>query len=217
VETTDLANLIKSRRSIRVWQNKPVPEDIILQAIEIATYAPNGGNMQNWHFYVILNRDTIKSIANAVQAAADTIASWPEVGTWAEAANRMLQRASFFRNAPAAIAVTTGQYQSPIENILAARGNSDPKASEIRQSRAIADTKIQSVSAVISYLCLALHQVGLGTVWMTGPTQAKVEIEKILKVPSGMDFVAFIPLGYPAENPSPKGRKPIKDVCEVIK
>ena len=36
---TDLANLIKSRRSIRVWQDKPVPEEMLLQAIELATYA----------------------------------------------------------------------------------------------------------------------------------------------------------------------------------
>ncbi len=217
MNTTDLANLIKSRRSIRVWQDKPVPEEMILQAIEIATHAPNGGNMQNWRFYVILNRDTIKSIADAVQASADAVASWPELGALAEEATRMQKRAGFFRNAPAAIAVTTGQYQSAIENMLAARGDSDPKACEIRQSRAIADSKIQSVASVIAYLCLVLHQVGLGAVWMTGPTQAKAEIEKILKVPAGMDFVAFLPLGYPAENPPLKARKPVKDVCEVIK
>lgn len=217
MDTTELANLIKNRRSVRVWQDKPVPEEMILRAIEIATWAPNGGNMQNWHFYVILNRETIKSIADAVQASANTIGSWPEAATWAETANRMLQRASFFRTAPAAIAVTTGQYQSPIENILVARGDADPKASEIRQSRAIADTKIQSIASVVAYLCLVLHQIGLGAVWMTGPTQAKVEIEKILKVPAGMDFVALIPLGYPAENPPAKTRKPVEDVCEVIK
>lgn len=217
MDTTELVQLIKSRRSIRAWQDKPVKEETLLQAIETATYAPNGGNRQNWHFYVILNREVIKSVADAVQEIAETVASWPEVGAWAEEITRMVQRSSFFRSAPALIAVTTGQYQSPMDKMFVARGESDPQACQIRQWRTSADTKIQSIASVIGYLCLILHQMGLGTVWMTGPTQAKGKIEKILKVPPGMDFVALLPVGYPAETPAFNGRKPITEVCEVIR
>ena len=52
---------------------------------------------------------------------------------------------------------------------------------------------------------------------MTGPMQAKQEIEKILNVPPELDIVAFIPVGYPAENPVPKERKPVAEVCKIIK
>jgi nitroreductase len=201
---SDLSNLIKGRRSIRVWQDKPVSEQMLLDAIELATYAPNAGNQQNWRFYVILNKDTVRSIAEAVQKSADYIASWPEIGTWSDVAARMLERAGFFSNAPAAIAV-------------ASRENADPRANEMRQWRNSANAKIQSVSSAIAYLLLVLHQKGLGAVWMTGPMQAKGEIEKILKVPTGMDIVAFIPVGYPAETPALRVRKPVKDVTEVIK
>jgi nitroreductase len=217
MDTTDLADLIKTRRSIRAWQDRPVSEETLLQAIEVATYAPNGGNRQNWKFYVVLDKEIIKSIADAVQDSVETIASWPEVGSWTEETNRYLQRASFFRKAPALIAVATGQYRSPMDNIIAARGESDPAACKIRQFRAIADTKIQSVASVIAYLLLVLHQMGLGSVWMTGPTQAKGQIEKILNVPAEMDFVALIPVGYADENPTPNGRKPVREVVEVIK
>ncbi len=74
----ELSNLIKTRRSIRQWQDRPVPEDLLLQAIELATWAPNGGNQQNWRFYVIFNRDTMNAIADAVQESAGQIASWAE-------------------------------------------------------------------------------------------------------------------------------------------
>jgi nitroreductase len=217
MKTEELTDLIKSRRSIRAWQSKPVPEETLLKAIEIATYAPNGGNRQNWYFYIVLNRDVIKSVADAVQDVSDKVASWPEVSAWTEEVTRMVQRASFFRSAPALIAVTTGQYQSPMDKLFAARGETDPEACQIRQWRAGADTKIQSIASVIAYLCLVLHQMGLGTVWMAGPTQAKGEIEKILKVPAGMDFVALLPVGYPAENPPFNGRKTVTEVCEVIR
>jgi len=50
MDTTELSTLIKTRRSIRVFQDKPVPEALLLQAVETATWAPNGGNAQNWRF-----------------------------------------------------------------------------------------------------------------------------------------------------------------------
>ena len=217
MELNDLADLIKGRRSIRSWQQKEVPEDLLLRAIELSTWAPNGGNQQNWHFYLIQNRDTISAIAGAVQSSANMIASWPETEQFGDTAKNMLERASLFGKAPANIVITTAQYESPVDKILALREKIDAKAGEIRKWRGMADSRIQSVASAITYLLLILHHMGLGTVWMTGPIQAKGEIEKILHVPQGMDVVALIPVGYPAESPAPNGRKPVSEVCDVIK
>jgi nitroreductase len=52
---------------------------------------------------------------------------------------------------------------------------------------------------------------------MTGPMQAAGKIERILGVPSDMNLVAFIPVGYPAESPDPRPRQPVEEVCEIIK
>ena len=217
MELADLANLIRSRRSIRQWQDKEVSEDLLLQAIELATWAPNGGNQQNWRFYLIMNRDTVKAIADSVQASADQIASWAEGSEYLSSATTWRERSSFFRTAPAAIAVAAAQYQSAVDQILAAQEKADPRAAQMRQWRNVVDTRIQSVASAIAYLLLILHQMGLGAVWMTGPMQAKGEIEKILRVPPGMDIVAFIPVGYPAEAPLPRERRPVGEVCEVVR
>jgi nitroreductase len=217
METKELADLIKGRRSVRVWKDQPVPEDLILQAIELATYAPNAGNQQNWRFYVILNSDIIRSIAEAVQSSAEAMAKWPEAAEHSDKISGMTKKAGFFRDAPAAIAVAASQYQSLPEQLMVMREKTDPQARQMREWRSIANSKIQSVSSAIAYLLLVLHQMGLGAVWMTGPIQAKGEIEKILKIPSGLDLVAFIPLGYAAETPGLKERKPLREVCEIIK
>lgn len=216
MELADLEKLIKSRRSIRRWQDKKVSEELLLKAIEMATWAPNGGNQQNWRFYVVVNRNTIKAMADAVQASADLMASWPEAEKFGMIAG-WRERAGFFRSAPAAIVVGAAQYQSPVDQIFAAREKVDPRASQMRQWRNVVDSRIQSVASAIAYLLLVLHQMGLGAVWMTGPTQAKDEIEKILKVPPGMDIIAFIPVGYPDEEPTSRGRKPVSEVTEVIR
>jgi len=217
VEFADLAKLIKTRCSIRAWQDKEVPEDLLVQAVELATWAPSGGNQQNWHFYIIVSREIIKAIADVVQARADQMTSWPEAEKLGSAVASWQQRASFFRTAPAAIAVAAAEYQSVADRILAAREKVDPRACQMRQWRNVADSRIQSVASAIAHLLLILHQMGLGAVWMTGPIQAKGEIEKILRVPSGMDIVAFIPVGHPAESPAPRERRPIREVSEVIR
>ncbi len=217
MEFVDLEKLIRGRRSIRRWEEKGVPEELLTQAVKLATWAPSGGNKQNWHFYVIVNHDIITAISDAVQARAEQIASWPEAGKFRDVAARMRVKASFFRNAPAAIAVAAGRYQSEVDQILAAREKIDPEAGQIREWRDISNTRIQSVASSIAYLLLILHQMGLGAIWMTGPIQAKREIEKVLRVPPEMDFVAFIPVGYPAESPAPKELRPFEEVCEVVR
>jgi nitroreductase len=217
MKTDELGELIKSRRSIRAWQPKAVPESVILEAIELATYAPNAGNQQNWRFYVVTNPETISAIADGVQKSADEMAAWPEAAQFGDMAMNMFKRSSFFRNAPALIAVAASQYSSPAEQIMALREKVDPKAKSMREWRKIANSKIQSVSSAIAYLLLVLHQMGLGAVWMTGPIQAKGAIENIIKVPAGSDIVALIPVGYPAENPALKERKAVNLVCEFIR
>ncbi|MFC1846232.1 nitroreductase family protein [Chloroflexota bacterium] len=217
METTDLAGLIKSRRSIRKWQDREVPAELLMQAIELATHAPNGGNQQNWRFYVIVNKDTINSIADAVQDISELIATWPEAEEFGEQTKRMLERSSFFRKAPAIIAVATRRYQSPVDKILAAREVTDAQGAQIRQWRNEINSAIQSASAAIAYLLLILHQMGMGAIWMTGPMQAKGDIETILKVPDELNLLALIPVGYADESPEPRERKPVEEVCEIVK
>ena len=75
METAELTKLIKTRRSIRVFQDKPVPEALLVQAIETATWAPNGGNAQNWRFFIIMDKKVIDAVAEVIQADLKTMLS----------------------------------------------------------------------------------------------------------------------------------------------
>lgn len=209
----ELVDLVKSRRSIRRWKSKRISEDLLLDAIELATWAPNGGNQQNWRFYVVSNKETIIRIADAVQASIERVASWPESKLFPDVISWQ-RRASFFRDAPVVIGVAAAQYQSSIEKLLSIRKDDD-QATKMQRWRQIADSRIQSVASTIAYLTLILHSKGLGAVWMTGPVIAKVEIERILKIPPLLDFVALIPVGYPDEKPM-KERRPFQEVYELV-
>ena len=49
--------LISQRRSVRDFDNKSFDINIIYNAILAAGTAPNGANLQPWHFVVIKNKD----------------------------------------------------------------------------------------------------------------------------------------------------------------
>lgn len=212
----NLEKLIKGRRSIRQWKKNEVSDELLKKAVELATWAPNGGNYQGWHFIVVKRKEIIGKIANAVQSVSDKIASWPEATPWQEDVNRYQKNASFFRNAPVCIGVFSSAYQSPMDKVLFAREASDREAREILGFRRSAPTAIQSGAAAVTTMLLVFHQMGLGAVWMVSPIQAKKEIESILKSPSNMNLICLIAVGYPDESPQ-KERKPVDEVLEFVR
>jgi nitroreductase len=212
----DLERAITERRSIRRFEERDVPTEVILRAIELAGWAPNGGNFQPWKFFVVKNRALIERIADAVQAKTDLIAGWPEASGFGDTMARYSRHASFFRHAPALIAVGMAGYQSIADKVLRARGESDPAALEMIHNREEISSRIQTIAGATGYLVLALHSMGLGSCWMAGPMLARTEIEEMLDVPPEIELFALVPVGYPAEDPAPGKRKPLEEITRVI-
>ena len=216
MDLQELEKLVKGRRSIRQWKKEDVPDALLKKAVELATWAPNGGNYQGWRFIVVKDQEVINRMADTVQYVVDKIASWPEAVPWQEDIKKYQKNASFFKMAPVCIGVFMSEYQSVLDKVLLAREASDPEAKRIMDFRRTAPTSIQSAGAAVSTLLLAFHQMGLGAVWLASPLQAKKEIETILKVPPGLGLVCVVAVGYPAESPQ-KDRKPVDQVVEFIR
>jgi len=58
----ELLDAIHTRRSIRKYLNKPVPEEMIETILRAAMAAPSAGNQQPWHFVVITDRARLDAI-----------------------------------------------------------------------------------------------------------------------------------------------------------
>jgi len=215
MELQALEKLVKGRRSLRKWKKEDVPDDLIKKAIELATWAPNGGNYQGWHFIVIKKKEIIVKMADAVQSISDRIAGWPEAKEWQGDVDRYRKNASFFRNAPVVVAAFTGEYQSVMDKVLLARESFDPEAKQVLTFRRSAPTSIQSVAAAVATMLLAFHQMGLGAVWLGAPLMAKGEIEAILRVPADFSLICLVAVGYPDESPQ-RDRKPVGEVIRFV-
>ncbi|MBI5183434.1 MAG: nitroreductase family protein [Nitrospinae bacterium] len=59
----DAITAIRTRRSIRSFNNQPVPPDIIETIIDSGRLAPSANNVQPWEFVVITREETRKKIA----------------------------------------------------------------------------------------------------------------------------------------------------------
>ena len=62
----DITDVIKSRRSIRKFLDKPIKQGDLNKILNAARMAPSAGNMQPWHFIVIQDRETINQMENTI-------------------------------------------------------------------------------------------------------------------------------------------------------
>lgn len=63
----DVLEAMKIRRSIREYEDKTIPKDIIEKLIEAARFAPTARNVQPWEFIVITKPDTLKKLGDLIE------------------------------------------------------------------------------------------------------------------------------------------------------
>ena len=61
-------DLVKRRQSARKYSGEPVEEDKITRCAEAARLAPSACNGQPWHFIIVNENDTLKTLAESVKA-----------------------------------------------------------------------------------------------------------------------------------------------------
>jgi nitroreductase len=70
--TDELATLLRGRRSIDLFKPEPVDASILLEAIEVARFAPNHRLTEPWRFYLIgpVTREALVALAVELETAA---------------------------------------------------------------------------------------------------------------------------------------------------
>jgi len=100
-------NLIKKRRSVRDFKKDVIDFEIIQNAILAAGTAPNGANLQPWHFVVIKNKSIKKKIRIAAEIEEKEFYEKKAPKEWLEALKPLGtdKNKSFLEEAPYLIAV----------------------------------------------------------------------------------------------------------------
>lgn len=76
---------------------------------------------------------------------------------------------------------------------------------------------VQACGAAIQNILLAIHNIGLGGVWLGEILNKKSNVERILEVPESFELMAVVALGYPDEPPKTRSRKPLSEITYTNK
>jgi len=194
-----LENIIQ-RRTVRDFSDKPVPIEIIENAIKSASSAPSGANKQPWHFVIVKDPVLKKEIRIAAEKEEKEFYEHRASDDWLEDLNQFGTdwHKPFLEIAPYLIVVFKQSYD------LGKRGK--------RKNYYVNE----SVGIASGFLLTALHNAGLAS--LTHTPSPMGFLEKILKRPKNEKAVLLIPVGYPAENakvPDLK-KKSFQEVVTII-
>ena len=193
----ELHELVKHRRSIRGYQkDKDVPEEYIQKILEIARWAPSGGNGQPWEFIVIRNAETRNKIADLFVKQQEHKREM-EIAVRGEAK----MTGAGFRNAPVYIIVL-----------------GDPRVNEsypIRTMEEKSDSHFYSGLANATLLVhLAAASLGLGSQYVSDASSPYMSImlKVLLDVPEPLKVYHLIPIGYPSTPVAPRPRRELGEI-----
>ncbi|GCE16480.1 nitroreductase family protein [Dictyobacter kobayashii] len=192
---TDLATLMRSRRSVRQYQDLPVPREMLLQMLEAARWAPSPHGRQPWRFVVLTQPEPKLQLADAMGA------TWRENlemdGQPAEIVNIRLEK-SYQRILRAPAMIIPCLYLEDLDQYPDARRQEDEKT-----------MAVQSIGAAIQNMLLTAYDLGLDTGWMCAPLFCPEVVCAALELDPRLIPQALITVGYAAADPKRRPRLPL--------
>ena len=174
---------IKTRRTVRDFAATPVPKDVIQNAIRAAGTAPNGANLQPWHFVAVSNSEIKRRIREAAESEEREFYESRAPQEWLEALAPLGTDANkpFLEVAPYLIVIFGQTY------------GVKPDGSKFKHYYVP-----ESVGIATGFLIAALHSAGLATLTHTPSPMAF--LSEILERPVNERAFLILVVGYPAEN-----------------
>lgn len=190
----DTLQAIAARRSIRRFQDTPIPGDLIRTILTAATQAPSGKNQQPWRFVVVTGdkrRDMVRVMREGI---AGVKARGEDLGS-AEWTAQIME-------------------QAPVSVFVFNPHGSPPYLAHSIDEMFQDLVNIQSIGAAIQNMLLAAQDLGIGSLWIGDILFAYDELCRWLGQPGAM--IATIALGYPGEAPEARPRLPLDEVVRWL-
>jgi len=188
---------IKARRTVRDFSPDAIPDGVLEDCIMAAGTAPNGANLQPWHFAVVRSGDVKKQIRAAAEQEEREFYSGRAPDEWLDVLSHLGTNASkpFLETAPALIAI----FQKS-------------KTTDHRGVESKTYYPKESVGIATGFLIAALHRAGLVSLTHT-PIPMRF-LNEILGRPGDEKPFLLLVVGYPAEgcNVPVIDKKPLEEI-----
>jgi len=167
----EIMDVIKARKSIRVYQKKPLSKKAISSILEAAKHAPTARNAQELEYKVITSKPLLGKLSDGILAAVQKeglpLKGPPGI------------KPDFFHSAPLLIIIT-----APKDNFWG----------------------LTDAALAVQNIMLYCASINLGScfIGMAQLIQRDKASLKALRIADGMNIVAAVICGHPAEDPSPR-------------
>lgn len=173
---------LRRRRTVRDFSSRPVPRAIIELCLRAAGAAPNGANLQPWHFVVVSNPDVKRQIRTAAEAEERAFYQERASQEWLDALAPLGTDAHkpFLETAPYLIAIFAQPYGIA------------PDGRKVKHYYVA-----ESVGIATGFLIAALHHAGLAT--LTHTPSPMGFLNTLLARPEHERPFLLLVVGYPAD------------------
>lgn len=178
----ELRDAIRSRRSIRAFDSRPVDRAIIDRLVDAATYAPSRFNIQPWHFHVATG-DARRRVAEVMAMNTAYVQEYLDV-LGPEGIEYAARFYADLGSAPVIIGISSVRVEDPTEWMN--------------------DTI--AVGAALQNLLLTVVDEGLSACSLSSPHWIRDKLVEVFEVPEGSELMALIVVGYGQEQPHEKDR-----------
>jgi nitroreductase len=187
----DFDEVIVKRRSIRKFNEDPVPEKALNKVLEAGRWAPSAGNSQPWRFIVVADSEVKRRIA--LLSTEFSKKAWSEFTS--ERARYLAARdGSWDKSRMAKVPVLVAVCYEIVEGIRE-------------------ELVLGSVWAAIENMLLAATAEGLGSgIYTFYDIDEENSLKEILRVPKSFRITAVVQLGYAVVEPPSPARKALNEI-----
>lgn len=178
----ELSQVIKERRSVQLYEDRPVSIEELKQLLETAVWAPNHKMTQPWRF-IFVSGDSREKLAE-INRDISKVGSDPEQRK--ASGEKAYQK---IMSVPVFLMVVTDE---------------NPNLKLREEDYAATSTVIQNFS-------LLAWEKGIGMIWKSGKLITEPAFREAIGVKPGEKVMAMLQIGYPAKVPKARPRADISE------
>jgi nitroreductase len=183
-QTMNAIEAIMTRRSVRKFGERQIPDDVLEKIIRAGTYAPSALALQPWGFVVVQDQAFLAKVSDYCKPIMISLMKDAHNGM-SDAFRALLESKGY-----------TIYYHAP--TVIMIVGKTGSRFREI------------DCSLCAENMMLAAHALGIGSCWV-GSTEVAYDNKELMagfRIPEGYSPVGTIVFGYPKEKPEAHDKNP---------
>ena len=210
----NLSEVMRTTFSCRQWTDEPVDDETLHAVLDMARFAPNGGNRQGWHVIVVKDRAIREQFVPLIKPATNQYVAQVAAGeapwnTVVPSSVDLVAERSIDKDFPG----VAEMLDAPIVLVVTV------DLSVVASFDSILD-RVGVISGASIYpfvwnILLAARSRGLAGVLTTYLAVEEAKVQRLLGIPEHHAVAAMVPLGHPVKQLTKLRRKSVEEFTTI--